>query len=635
MDTYLYGIGPRTEKYIAEHPEQAIKGILDGYRNNGEFCGIPVLNLKDISTKYTRIVIVARPASARIIYARIKPFCIERGIEIYDVNGRKMKPEENGWRPEAEKIKIDKEKLYMEIDRHDLVSFDIFDTLLIRKCGGVEKLFLYVAVKNGLSCKFVEERGRAEKELSKSMVPDIEDIYQVLADHLSISQEESRRILLEEIEAEKKFLVVRRELVEVFRYAVAKGKKVVLISDMYFSRKVLAEILSAKGIVGYTDLFISSEYSTDKAGNLYDIAISKNTGKNMLHIGDDEYRDHECARGHGMDVFPVWSTTETVGWNLTNPETIGYSLLGPALFSFALWLDFRLREDGIDRICFFARDGYLLKQIFDMVERSIEGHGIKKPVTSEYLLISRSLATAASLAGEDDIRRVMELSFDGGLDEMLKKRFYLNSEEILPRETNVNPEEYILQHTKAILKRSKRLRENYRKYLEKTGIKQHGKTAVFDFVSTGTCQVCLERITGNRLYGYYYETADNGTSCKSVLNKKGFIQDIGSRYSCDNYFYIETLIKETVPTLREIDDTGTVVYGKECMKDLQKEIIKTVQTEAVKYVRDMLELVPDRKFEPEEAREHALRLKWITTKFLGGDMNFINYDAFTNREIRE
>ena len=71
------------------------------------------------------------------------------------------------------------------------------------------------------------------------------------------------------------------------------------------------------------------------------------------------------------------------------------------------------------------------------------------------------------------------------------------------------------------------------------------------------------------------------------------------------------------------------------MKEPQKEIIRTVQTEAVKYVRDRLELVPDRMFEPEEAREHALRLKWITTKFLGGDMDFINYDAFTNREIRE
>lgn len=635
MNTYLYGIGPRTKTYMAEHPDMPINGILDGYRCDGEFCGIPVLALDKISTENTKIIIVARPASARIIYDRIKEFCIERNVEVYDVNGRRMELEKNDWQLKAEKIKIDTEKLYIEIDRHDVVSFDIFDTLLVRKCGSIEKLFSYVAVKNGLSYKFVEERIRAEKELSQNMVPNIEDIYQRLADNLSISKEESCQILLEEIEAEKKFLVTRREMAKALRYAVTKGKEVVLISDMYLSCKVLERILQEKGIDGYTNLFVSSEYGTDKAGNLFPIAVNKTAGENMLHIGDDEYRDYECAMRHGIDVFPVWSGTETTGWNLASPETIGYSLLGPALFSFALWLDFKLREDGINRIYFSARDGYLIKQIFDMVEQDFKAHDIKEPIASEYLLISRSLVTAASLWRKDDIRRVMEMSFDGEADEMLKRRFYLDKEEILPFEKNIDPETYILQHTKAILKKSKMLRDNYWKYLEGTGIKQSGRAAIFDFVAAGTCQMGLERIIGNPLYGYYYEIADNGASYKNVLHKKGFIQDIGgNRYSCDNYFYIETLIKETVPTLREIDDIGTAVYGKECMNASQKEIIKTVQMEVIKYAKDRLEFMPNRKFEPEEARENVFRLKWINLKLFQDDMVFTNYDAFSNREIR-
>ena len=304
MGTYLYGIGPRTEKYIVEHPDLVIDGILDGYRNDGEFCGIPVLALGDISTQNSRIIVAARPASARIIHARIKEFCMERNVEIYDINGRRMENGEDVRRPEAEKIRVDTDKLHREIERHDVVSFDIFYPLLVRKCGAAEKVFAYVAIKNGLSGGFVGERIRAEKELSQTMAPKIEDIYRTLSERMQIPQEEGRRLLLEEIEAEKKFLVIREKLAEAFSYAQAKGKKIFLISDMYLSRKVLGQILSEKGIEGYDRLFVSCEHGTDKAGKLFHEALRKAEGKDMLHIGDDEYRDCECAERCGRDTFP-------------------------------------------------------------------------------------------------------------------------------------------------------------------------------------------------------------------------------------------------------------------------------------------------------------------------------------------
>lgn len=637
MNTYLYGIGPRTQRYIADHPNMIINGILDGYRQSGEFCGIRVLALEDISTDHAQIIIVARPASARIIYARIEAFCAEKNVEIYDVQGRKMEPQNAHSLSEDKlaKYKIAREKLYREIDNHQAVSFDIFDTLLVRKCGSAETLFAYVAVKRGLPYRFVEERVRAEKELSQVMTPTIENIYQRIAADMPLSHEESRQIISEEIEAEKKFLIVREELAEAFRYAIAKGKQVLLVSDMYFSCRVIQDILAEKGIEGYTDLIVSSECSTDKAGELYDIAARKTAGKSLLHIGDDEYRDCECAVRHGLDVFPIRTTTEDMGWNLASPETIGYSLLGPALFSFTLWLHDRLREDDIHRIYFLARDGYLIKQIFDMVECSRVMGGEKASIDSQYLLTSRSLTTAASLQGEDDIRKSMELSFDGRPDEMLRKRFYLNVDEIQSCDNDMNPGKYILKHKEAILKKSKRLRDNYLKYLEKAGLTRKGKAAIFDFVSTGTCQMCLECILGKDLSGYHYETAEDGDARKSALQIKSFIRDIGFQYSCDNYFGIETLIKETVPTLREIDDTGAAIYGKECMEPYQKEIIRTVQAQALEYARDRLALMPGQRFEPEEAGDNALRMRQITTKLLTGDKPFINYDAFSNREVNE
>lgn len=635
MGLYLYGIGPRTENYVAGNPGLVIDGILDGYRDKGAFCGIPIVALENISTENSKIVIVARPASARIIYARIQEFCIENGVEICDVHGKRMESEENDWQVETDKIIIDSEKLYREIDRHDVISFDIFDTLLVRKCGSAEELFAYVAAKNGLSPQFVEERTRAEKLLSQSMVPDLEDIYNALADKMPMSHDEGRRILLGEIEAEKKFLTARKKLVEAFHYAIKKRKQIFLVSDMYLRSKILEGILSAKEIKGYRKLFVSCEYGTDKAGNLFDIMLSESAGGNVLHIGDDEYRDCECARRHGMDVFPVCSPTETAGWDFTSPETMGYSLLGPALYFFVLWLDARLREDGVKRIYFLSRDGFLIRQIFDMVEQAIEKNGVTEPIISEYLLVSRSLATAASVSGEEDIRRVMKIPFDGGAEELLMNRFYLTEEEILPYEEGDDAGKYILRHAKKIIPKSHHLKDNYVKYLEKAGMTRPEKAAIFDFVSTGTCQMCLERILGKSFYGYYYESVEDTESNKNNLYIKGFIQEVGSQYSCDNYFWIETLIKETVPTLREIDDTGKPVYGREYMETSQKEIIKTVQTEAKQYAADRLKLIPRKGFTLEEARLYALRMRQITTKYFVDGQGLQHYDAFANREMKE
>ena len=123
--------------------------------------------------------------------------------------------------------------------------------------------------------------------------------------------------------------------------------------------------------------------------------------------------------------------------------------------------------------------------------------------------------------------------------------------------------------------------------------------------------------------------------CKGDLYKKGYVQDIGSRYSCDNYFEIETLIKETVPTLREIDDTGKKVYGKEYMDTIQKEIIETIQTEARRYAEDRLAFMPDEKFNPEQAGIYALRMRQITTRYLAGGRGLQHYDAFMNRKVKE
>ena len=147
----------------------------------------------------------------------------------------------------------------MEIDTHDVISFDIFDTLLLRPFWEPASVFKYIEQKYHAS-DFLNIRGAMERNVrfvNSLRHKEQEDItYDMIYDKMPEQYKYLKDI---ELETEKKTLVANPEMKEIFDYAVKLGKKIIITSDMYLTREVLEQFLKSKGFDGFFKLYVSSE----------------------------------------------------------------------------------------------------------------------------------------------------------------------------------------------------------------------------------------------------------------------------------------------------------------------------------------------------------------------------------------
>lgn len=656
MDTVLYGIGERTRTYIEQNKDERICGILDGYRTDGEFCGIPVISLDELAGADVRIVILARRASERIIYSRIKDFCSRNHIPVYGAGIQKIKDEAQFVDAGNPYFQKNQEELLKLAENFPLVSFDIFDTLLIREVGDVINVFRIVANELPSAFDFLEERVRAELELSQTGCPAIEEIYKRISQNTQTGYGDLRKYLDKEISIEKSVLKPRKEVLQIYSDILKKGKKISLISDMYFSEEVISGFLALNGVTGYGKIYVSCEYGKGKANGLYEIYKQENGEKRLLHIGDDEEKDGRFAIRSGLSAYTLLSpldmaeisctgecsyrTSFSQGISLTRlfedpfvlfqskgrPRIsdlyeLGYCMIGPVVYQFSLWLAARLKEKGIQDIYFVARDGFVVQQVFDIVTDG--------SFHSVYLPVSRTLAMMACADSVENIRNISKMSFDGSMEDMLVKRFGLERGETASFGENESEVEYLEKHFPIIMEKAKVRKKNYRNFLETYGIADGA--AVYDFVSTGTCQAALEEILSIQLRGFYFEVPEDATQ----LQLTGFANEIGIE-RCENYFLIEPFIKECVPTIREVDAYGKLIYCGDRLDERQKKMVQEVQRGILGYAEYMKEKRYMVSFSLNEAKAALEILKILDEEHL--DMRGFslpdNFDEFSNRAVK-
>ena len=122
------------------------------------------------------------------------------------------------------------DKLRNSLNKYDIISFDIFDTLLLRPYAKPSNVFQHLEEINN-SIGFYAVRKIAENNLRK--YKDIEyanydEIYSVLQSDFQFLKEK-------EIQLEKDTLYANPQMKEIFDYAKSLNKRIILISDMYFS----------------------------------------------------------------------------------------------------------------------------------------------------------------------------------------------------------------------------------------------------------------------------------------------------------------------------------------------------------------------------------------------------------------
>lgn len=216
------------------------------------------------------------------------------------------------------------EKMLREIRRPEIraVSFDVFDTLLLRPFFSPQDLFSLVGALGKESghldispMDFLRARVRAEK-LARAAAPEREitlgEIYERLQSLLSLDKRQSEWVAACEIRTETEAAFARRSGIGLFHAAAETGKPVVCLSDMYLPMKTLQTMLT-RAEIRPDRLFVSSETGKSKfSGKLFTMAAEElgiSPGE-LLHIGDDPFSDGTQAEKAGVSICRLPSVRE-------------------------------------------------------------------------------------------------------------------------------------------------------------------------------------------------------------------------------------------------------------------------------------------------------------------------------------
>jgi len=627
----LYGTGMHT-KFLLDNLEAEkkvrIAGLMDAAKTGQTFYGMPVLSYDDVAAlKNVCIVIIARNSVINVIYRRIQDFANENNISVYNINGTELR-ESIVDNSEKDCFLLDKEELMLRIDDSEVISFDVFDTLLCRCVQRPADVFRVIDLEmDNCGFLFSNERVKAESEVVTDNY-NIYDIYDRLQENTGISDDDRDRLLELEIETEKRVLLPRESMCDLLGYAFDQAKVVFLISDMYIPEKLLSDILAYHGIEKYKKLVVSTDYKTSKAEHLFE-KVRDEYGldiKKWLHIGDSIYSDIYAPEKLGIHTYKIYTTTEmleqsiysglldneltieenivvskfaSIAYNdpfgkwhgngklkIESDEKLVELFVAPLTYKFMVWLLQLIEKQNANLVIFPSRDGFLLKRIYDCLKNK----GMKLP-ESIYLYCSRRSAMIAAADNEKLIEESLQVPYTGSFTEMIKKRY--GKENFLGNEESELNEEWM--HT--LLKIATGERDNYRKYL---GSCFDGKTcdrAIFvDFVAMGTVQYSLQKILDKEFTGAYFmrRVSDGkGTQtlkCDSMYPVSGDFISASKVYVY--YYFLENIFSSYEPSVERFNADGKPVFYEEARSKDSIQCLKECHNSIEKYCENLFSIMP-------------------------------------------
>ncbi|NMN03194.1 HAD superfamily hydrolase (TIGR01549 family) [Novosphingobium sp. SG919] len=444
------------------------------------------------------------------------------------------------------------------------VTFDIFDTLVERRTGKPETVFAILdprAREAGFVGEdFVAVRKAAEldaRALAGEREVTIAEIYDAFARLARIPLEQS--LALADAECALEIDLCERKAIGgmLFATAQARGLPIHLLSDIYMPQATVEAIVAKAGISGFDRLLVSSEIGATKHyGTMFDHLIDRLdiAPEHILHIGDNAHSDVSVPRSKGMHALLLqksdamtasaalgkWFAADpartdgfwksVVSGNLIHREgtlhgsmeadrtaravrMYGAQALGPALLAFAQWLGRRARILGYQRLYFAARDGFYLKEAFDLLRR----HDPELPETA-YLLASRKVCRSAGVTSLEDMLDIAAIDhYPMPVRQFLQIRLLLTDADIKTIDparlnrvvrdarTDADLHRVIKELSSTIQQRCDDHREAYDAYLRQIGLDQHG-AAIVDIGYRGTVQHNLSDMLGKPIDGLYFVT---------------------------------------------------------------------------------------------------------------------------------
>ena len=491
---------------------------------------------------------------------------------------------------------------------YDLYSFDIFDTLVTRPTATPVGIFSIIQNQMIINDKFsdyplilrknfftirreTEAFARANfKHNYNSSEIMLDDIYKIIQNNYSLSNEQKDRLQEYEVQTENNNLLPIEKNIARVKELIEANKKVVLISDMYLSSNILRKILTnIDPIFANIKIYVSGEIKLNKSsGELYKYVREQENVEywNWMHVGDNKKADIKQAKKFGIKAvqfkYPKLMDYEkkallshflaeenldfqlSIGLSKLNRlqsqdkskvYNFGCSYAGPILYGYVNWILEQAERRNISTLHFIARDGYILKLIADEIIK-IKNLDIK----TKYIYGSRK---AWRIPNESNIDEYLQCMFDeyhnsfsisfiserldlpiNEIKKYLTKHY--NNEKILDeQEINKVTEELIQndEFKKFVIKQNKPKLLLLEKYIKQTVDFENKCIAFVDLHGTGRTSDLLAdiitKISGKSITTFYITSARE-MSAKNNSNKVCYLATIQYRH-----FSIELLCRTT------------------------------------------------------------------------------------------
>ncbi|MCT7584808.1 hypothetical protein [Aliarcobacter butzleri] len=373
------------------------------------------------------------------------------------------------------------EELYSLIENENIkvISFDIFDTLLVRPMQLPLDIFRIVGYRHKIENfryfrKIAESIARLNKDSSKTDDITLDEIYEELRKILDIDLELLNEVKKTELYIEKQYLKPRKFVKAIYEKALSLNKEIIIVSDMYLPYDFITELLCINGFKDYKKLYLSSvEKKAKGTGKLFELIRDEYKARGIetsqiLHIGDNIIADIEKAQLYGLNTFYIPKAIEVLYENLNLRKLIEYNhikldstfligfianelfdnpfikydnntffdnklknisliVLSPILIIFTKWLIENIIRNNHNKIYFTMRDGFIPIKIFNIMNKYYN-----LDIDINELHLNRAIRyQKASSTFKNFLNQYFDLGLepDVTLEEFVENRMFLSEKE--------------------------------------------------------------------------------------------------------------------------------------------------------------------------------------------------------------
>jgi len=530
----------------------------------------------------------------------------------------------------------------------DILSLDCFDTLLWRKTVYPKDVFYDLQNSEIFKSLGITAMQRIDAEsqtrrMKFTAIGSTEvNLYEIYHNGFpSLTTEAVDALVEAELAAEMRACYAYPKIVELMTQAHVKNKKIIVVSNTYLSqeqlRRLLKNSLPHDSYEMIDNVYCSSDVGRSKGDGMFAHVLTHlNIAANKIfHLGDNRSVDCLIPAAMGIKAYHLsqfdsdvieWMRLHSIATTMTNTsihdskpyyniyrglfstlrkpltqpeEIIGYMSFGPIMYAFARFLQDEFQTLKIAgkklKVLYLMRDAYLPYRAYETLTGDAFGRCVR---------VSRFSATAASFKTEKDVIRYLSSNgFPSRFHEICEQ--LMLTKEVADRiiqNAIASPapvqkfNQLILDKSilKTIFDRSTTYRKNLMLYLKNEGdIKSGDSVILVDIGYIGRTQRVLTSVLHDELQ--VHEVLGRYLISMNIpewrQSRKGLIDPswCDDRVMCmlaSNLSLFEEVCSSGDETVVNYTADGMPVFSHSQVSDAQRDKVKAIQLECLRFIRD-------------------------------------------------